>query len=67
MMILVRLIDVVVTLLRILGGTYPAPARVRALAWVAFASVVLFGLGVAVFVVVHLLDIIEAITGETYR
>ncbi|MGW4481230.1 hypothetical protein [Rhodococcus triatomae] len=67
MMILVRLIDAVVTLLRVLGGSRPAPAAVRALAWVAFASLVLFGLGVAVFVVAHLLDIVEAITGETYH
>ncbi|EME18220.1 hypothetical protein [Rhodococcus triatomae] len=67
MMILVRLIDAVVTLLRVLGGSRPAPTAVRALAWVAFASLVLFGLGVAVFVVAHLLDIVEAITGETYH
>lgn len=67
MILLVRLIDLGVLYLRILGGRVQVSGAVRALAWIAFASLASLGLGLFGFVVAHLLDIISAITGDTYR
>ncbi|MGW0041080.1 hypothetical protein [Rhodococcus sp. NPDC003348] len=67
MILLVRLIDLGVLYLRILGGRVEVAGAVRALAWIAFVSLALLGLGLFGFVVVHLLDVISAITGDTYR
>lgn len=65
-MVLVRLIDVLVLYVRILGGRTESSGLVRVAAWAVAATLAALTIGLLGYLVAHLLDIISAITGETY-
>lgn len=56
-MVLVRLIDVLVIFVKILGGRWDANLFVRVLAWIALLSVAAVGFGLLVYAGVRVYDI----------
>lgn len=56
-MVLVRLIDVLVIFVKILGGRWDANPFVRVLAWIALLSVAAVGFGLLVYAGVRVYDI----------
>lgn len=56
-MVLVRLIDVLVIFVKILGGRWDTNPFVRVLAWIALLSVASVGFGVLVYAGVRVYDI----------
>jgi hypothetical protein len=64
MMLLVRLIDVFVIFIKVLGGRGYGNPVTRVLAWLVVLSVLFFAVGLVVFAIAHLIDFVEYLNGD---